>query len=252
MSASLDRVLRAIDSGLQRTTEASYGTDTHPEMCARCQRVEPGDGDICAGCRAFLLGDEPEPATGGVIGGGPTPVETGQGTPMPPDPTSAMVVNIQRTARDLAAFWFVSLAEAQRRLAAALIPGGPQWPSAMRSSDLPPGHVWIWDEPALQWQIRLLADPFRAPMAIFTLEFVRRSTPEDIAWACARAAEVAWRTHGEQEAERLRDHVVRNQRHSGSIEFIEFLNVVSPREMAHQISIDRRTSATGQTGVHLQ
>lgn len=61
MSVSLDRVLRVIDSGLQRTTEASYGTDGQPEMCVRCQRVEPADGDICSGCRAYLLGAGPEP-----------------------------------------------------------------------------------------------------------------------------------------------------------------------------------------------
>lgn len=60
MSDRLDRVLRVIDSGLQSSSETGYFTD-HAEMCARCQRVEPEDGDLCTDCRAFLLGDGPEP-----------------------------------------------------------------------------------------------------------------------------------------------------------------------------------------------
>lgn len=59
MSDRLDRVLRSIDSGLQSSSETGYFTD-HAGLCARCQRVEPEEGDLCGGCRAFLLGDGPE------------------------------------------------------------------------------------------------------------------------------------------------------------------------------------------------
>lgn len=64
--SSVDRVLDAIDVGLQRAGsvfdlgpgEQGYGTDRNPERCARCQRHDPAEGgDLCAGCRAFLLGD---------------------------------------------------------------------------------------------------------------------------------------------------------------------------------------------------
>lgn len=57
MSAKLDAVLDLIDGGLQSSRERGYGTDI-PGLCARCQRYEPEpDGALCAGCRAFLLGD---------------------------------------------------------------------------------------------------------------------------------------------------------------------------------------------------
>lgn len=55
---ALDRALAALDAGLQSSPERGSGTDTFPDRCARCQTAEPGDGgDLCAGCRAFLLGD---------------------------------------------------------------------------------------------------------------------------------------------------------------------------------------------------
>jgi hypothetical protein len=55
--STADRILGVIDAGLQSTTEDSYGTDHLPDRCARCQRHEPGVGDLCTGCRAFLLED---------------------------------------------------------------------------------------------------------------------------------------------------------------------------------------------------
>lgn len=58
MSDRVDDILDLIDAGLQSTTEAAYGTDFRPGQCARCQRNEPAEGgDLCPGCRAFLLGD---------------------------------------------------------------------------------------------------------------------------------------------------------------------------------------------------
>lgn len=61
VSDRLDRVLAAIDAGLQSSPETGHAVDLR-DRCARCQRHEPaGGGDLCAGCRAFLLGDAPEP-----------------------------------------------------------------------------------------------------------------------------------------------------------------------------------------------
>lgn len=56
---ALERVLEAIDSGLQSSTERGYGTDVLPGRCARCQLHRPGPegGDLCFLCRGFLLGD---------------------------------------------------------------------------------------------------------------------------------------------------------------------------------------------------
>lgn len=66
MSDRLDRVLSAIDSGLQSSEETGY-THDRLDRCARCQRIEAVEGgDICAGCRAHLLGDGPEPGVEGV------------------------------------------------------------------------------------------------------------------------------------------------------------------------------------------
>lgn len=63
MSDRLDRVLRAIDSGLQSSGETGHTFDAGG--CARCQRVMPvtDGGDLCPGCKAFLLGDGPEPVS---------------------------------------------------------------------------------------------------------------------------------------------------------------------------------------------
>ena len=61
MSASIDRILDVLDVGLQTSDEHGYGTDLNGDACARCQRHEPAEGgDLCTGCRAFLLGDTNE------------------------------------------------------------------------------------------------------------------------------------------------------------------------------------------------
>jgi hypothetical protein len=55
----VDDVLAALDVGLQRPgAEYGYGADAGPDRCARClgARDRP-DGDLCAGCRSYLLGD---------------------------------------------------------------------------------------------------------------------------------------------------------------------------------------------------
>lgn len=58
MSKNLENALAALDVGPQQSAEHGYGTDHAPERCARCQLAPPvDDGDICAPCRAFLLGD---------------------------------------------------------------------------------------------------------------------------------------------------------------------------------------------------
>lgn len=58
MADTVDRILDALDVGLQASRETGYGTDRGGDRCARCQQTEPdGDGDLCAPCRAFLLGD---------------------------------------------------------------------------------------------------------------------------------------------------------------------------------------------------
>lgn len=58
MSENVDRILDLIDAGLQSSPEAGYGTDHQPDACARCQEHPPvEDGDLCDGCRTFLLGD---------------------------------------------------------------------------------------------------------------------------------------------------------------------------------------------------
>lgn len=55
--SAIDRVLSAIDSGLQSSSETGYATD-RAELCARCQQVAPvEDGDLCGACRADLRGE---------------------------------------------------------------------------------------------------------------------------------------------------------------------------------------------------
>lgn len=57
----VDSILDVIDAGLQSSSDHGYGTDHRPEACARCQRHDPVEGgDLCEGCRAFLLGDVDE------------------------------------------------------------------------------------------------------------------------------------------------------------------------------------------------
>ena len=61
MSDRLERVLAILDAGEQSSPEPGYGTDMRPGFCARCQRHEPApNGELCGGCRAFLLGDTDE------------------------------------------------------------------------------------------------------------------------------------------------------------------------------------------------
>lgn len=57
MTRRLDKALEVLDVGLQHAGDVAYGTDRSPDRCARCQRHDPADGDLCTGCRAFLLGD---------------------------------------------------------------------------------------------------------------------------------------------------------------------------------------------------
>lgn len=53
----IDDILDVIDGGLQSSHERGYSYD-NPSRCARCQTEDPVEGgDMCAGCRAFLLGD---------------------------------------------------------------------------------------------------------------------------------------------------------------------------------------------------
>lgn len=64
MSRNLDRALEVLDVGAQGSDEPSYGYD-NPDACARCQGEPPVDGDLCPGCRAFLLGDsDDDPVSG--------------------------------------------------------------------------------------------------------------------------------------------------------------------------------------------
>lgn len=54
---NIDKALAALDVGLQSSTEWGCGMGV-PDRCARCQRAEPvKGGDLCGGCREFLLGD---------------------------------------------------------------------------------------------------------------------------------------------------------------------------------------------------
>lgn len=60
MTERVERVIAAIDGGLQRAGDDSYGTDIAEDssLCARCQHHQPAEGgDLCGGCRAFLLED---------------------------------------------------------------------------------------------------------------------------------------------------------------------------------------------------
>jgi hypothetical protein len=63
VSRNLEKAFEVLDVGAQGTTDGGFAVDHRPDLCARCQGEPPaGDGDLCGGCRAFLLGDGPEPA----------------------------------------------------------------------------------------------------------------------------------------------------------------------------------------------
>lgn len=58
----VDDILDVIDAGLQTPTaetirDTSYNAPDRRDLCVRCQRNEPAEGDWCSGCRAFLLED---------------------------------------------------------------------------------------------------------------------------------------------------------------------------------------------------
>jgi hypothetical protein len=61
MSSNVDRILKAIDAGLQTPMpDPTFGEQApiNHGRCARCETNPPAkDGDLCSGCRAFLLGD---------------------------------------------------------------------------------------------------------------------------------------------------------------------------------------------------
>lgn len=64
---SSDRILWIIDAGLQTPVpDPSFGeiSPTVSPRCARCDTLTPADeSEFCAPCRAYLLGDAPEPVT---------------------------------------------------------------------------------------------------------------------------------------------------------------------------------------------
>lgn len=66
MSKNADEALRVIDVGLQSSPESDMYSDVAPVIsgrCSRCDRREPVESsDFCEPCRAYLLGDAPEPA----------------------------------------------------------------------------------------------------------------------------------------------------------------------------------------------
>lgn len=64
MSGHIDDVLSLIDGGLQSSPECGM-VRVLPGRCSRCVEREPvGDSGFCGPCRAFLLGDGPDPELG--------------------------------------------------------------------------------------------------------------------------------------------------------------------------------------------
>lgn len=60
MSDHVDRILDLVDGALQSSSEDGYARDARG-LCVRCQHHAPaGDGEMCAACRGFLLGDSDE------------------------------------------------------------------------------------------------------------------------------------------------------------------------------------------------
>lgn len=57
-----DDIIELIDGGLQSSSEDSYGDLADLSTCSRCEEREPAAAsDFCPECRAFLLGDGPDP-----------------------------------------------------------------------------------------------------------------------------------------------------------------------------------------------
>lgn len=56
MSDALDRVLEALDVGLQVPPEAMglHSTDYDDRLCARCRYTDRDGGEFCGACRAWL------------------------------------------------------------------------------------------------------------------------------------------------------------------------------------------------------
>lgn len=75
-NSRVDKILEAIDSGLQTTQEPAYGeTDAMRQWgvevpaepnCVRCARELDIEGEFCKDCRAFMLGDTDVDPTGRV------------------------------------------------------------------------------------------------------------------------------------------------------------------------------------------
>lgn len=68
MSRAADRAIAAIDAGLQTPQpDPTYGevSPRNTNTCARCTRPPAPDSDWCEGCRAYLLGDGPDPTKAG-------------------------------------------------------------------------------------------------------------------------------------------------------------------------------------------
>lgn len=66
MTASIDRILEAIDVGLQESAEASYADPVPEGKCWRCLHhyADPeSPSGVCVACREILLSDEPAPTT---------------------------------------------------------------------------------------------------------------------------------------------------------------------------------------------
>jgi hypothetical protein len=58
---NVDRILDVIDVGLQQDAGTDWAASLgESDLCVRCQRHEPSEGDLCGGCRAFLLEDSDE------------------------------------------------------------------------------------------------------------------------------------------------------------------------------------------------
>lgn len=57
MADRVDRIVNLIDDAFQSSPESGNTSVGDSVLCARCQLHEPDNGDLCGGCRAFLLED---------------------------------------------------------------------------------------------------------------------------------------------------------------------------------------------------